>query len=65
MRVRLTGLKYFTVVSRVFGKVFSNNRAKSGSFKRLFMSEMTFCENVKGEVLWAEQGVPVPPPQGL
>ena len=39
----LTLLKYLTVVSSVFGKVFSKSRARSGSFNSPFMSVMTFC----------------------
>lgn len=48
MKARLAaGSKYLTVVSSVDGKVFSNNRARSGSLMRVFMSSITLYSHTR------------------
>ena len=55
---KLQGPMHYTYSPRVFGKVFSNSLAKSGSFKRAFISEITFYQPHSRKSIQSEFGEP-------
>ena len=59
---KLQGLMHHTNSPRVLGKVFSNSLAKSGSFKRAFISEITFYQPHSRESIQSQSGDPIDHP---